>query len=221
MSKKLSGDLSKSPEKRASRKSPSAGGGGGTDSPPRFRAQPRSEDASLTRANLLAAHSVTQAQDPIMEVPVEVEEEDAPLSEFRDNGLPAWRTLDEERVSDFRMRLTFGEIFLRLDEDTKLQVYDLFTREQIDEVLKVDTDWGFDLTNREDQLEALNSLPAGEKRKLVQRVKDRQTINQALLIDEALAKRHPGDLYAPQAYFPDFSEADVENKLLQHLIIAD
>ena len=50
---------------------------------------------------------------------------------------------------------------------------DLFTEEQILKVNEIDSEKGYDINNRDDQLEALNSLPVGEKRKLIQRVKDR------------------------------------------------
>ena len=41
------------------------------------------------------------------------------------------------------------------------------------------------------------------------------------MIDDTLSKRHPGDIYAPQAKFKDFDEDDINNKILQHLIITD
>ena len=41
------------------------------------------------------------------------------------------------------------------------------------------------------------------------------------MIDDALTRRHPVDIYAPQAYFKDFDEEDIDNKILQYLIITE
>ena len=41
------------------------------------------------------------------------------------------------------------------------------------------------------------------------------------MIDDALTRRHPVDIYAPQAHFKDFDEEDIDNKILQHLIISE
>ena len=112
------------------------------------------------------------------------------------------------------------------------KICQLFTEEQIKKLIDIDPHYGYNLKEPNECIEALNKLPRRERRKLIERIKERKSLagitKQAESGDPdpafelALKEKYAGNIFTPGAILPPFDMDDLfDNEMLHYTIFDD
>ena len=141
--------------------------------------------------------------------------------------LRRWRNEIQAETKDLmRARLNRIKAFRDLPDDQKRDEFcAIFDQDQINRVIQLDEQRGYNLDDVQDCLDALNALEKREKRAIFKRMRDRISVFGYYQTRKAKAvyaqKTGDVDIFASSSSLLDFENTDGDFELLQYIFIGE